>query len=98
MRAPKSVRLDVRLANAAAVGVELLARKGRVVGATRADGKQPLRLELRQNLRVLQRCLEPRRELREQILWRAGGRGHAEPDVEIEILEAGFLHGRHLRQ
>ena len=67
-------------------------------GATGADRKQSLGLELRQDLRVLQRSLEPRGELRERVLRCAGGRHHAEPDVEIEIPEAGFLHGRHVRQ
>src|SRR6266436_4111343 len=93
-----SFRLDVRLANDAAVFDVLLPdmfRKIRTAGSDRVETKIE---ELRLDLRGLHCRGEPSGELRDRFLRRLRGRSDAEPDFGLIILVARLRYCRHIGQ
>src|SRR5712671_4348904 len=73
------LRVDVRLANEAAVFVRLLAKKSAEIRAAHRDWIEPLGDELRLDLGYLQGCGEPAGELGDHFLRRLRRRDHTEP-------------------
>jgi len=93
-----SVRLDVRLANGAAVLVILLANMSGKIRTAHRNRKQALAGKLRPDVRYLQRRGVSANELVNRFLRCLRRRNHAEPILHLVIFVTRLGQSRHLRQ